>query len=88
MTIHRIRLSKMQKLLMYLLLRLSLYLVPLLVVGYTYISIEHPSLMEFKSKIMESVAGSLGGLGGGLVPDMAEPSAPIPSDVGLGVPSL
>ena len=32
---------------------------------------------------MESVTGSLGDLGGGLVPDMAEPSAPIPSGVGL-----
>ena len=41
---------------------------------------------------MESVTGSLGDLGGGLVPDigspMAEPSAPIPSGVGLGVPSF
>ena len=39
---------------------------------------------------MESVLP--GGLGGGLVPDiespMAEPSAPIPSGVGLGVPSF
>ena len=43
-----------------------------------------------KSKVMESVLP--GGLGGGLVPDigspMAEPSAPIPSGVGLGVPSF
>ena len=46
-----------------------------------------------KSKVMESVLpGGLGGGVGGLVPDvgnpMAEPSAPIPSGVGLGVPSF
>ena len=54
-----------------------------------YVYFNRASILDgVKSKIMESVAGSLGGLGGGLVPDMAEPSAPIPSDVGLGVPSL
>ena len=38
---------------------------------------------------MESVLPSgLGGGVGGLVPDMPEPSAPIPSGVGLGVPSF
>ena len=58
-----------------------------------YVYFNRASILDgVKSKIMESVAGSLGGLGGGLVPDiespMAEPSAPIPSDVGLGIPSL
>ena len=43
-----------------------------------------------KSKVMESVLP--GGIGGALVPDIgspvAEPSAPIPSGVGLGVPNF
>ena len=43
-----------------------------------------------KSKVMESVLP--GGIGGALVPDigspMAEPSTPIPSGVGLGVPNF
>ena len=43
-----------------------------------------------KSKVMESVLP--GGIGGALTPDIgspvAEPSAPIPSGVGLGVPSF
>ena len=46
-----------------------------------------------KSKVMESVLpGGLGGGVGGLVPDvgspMADPSAPMPSGVGLGVPNF
>ena len=58
-----------------------------------YLYFNRASIIDgVKSKIMESVTGSLGDLGGGLVPDigspMAEPSAPIPSGVGLGVPSF
>ena len=54
-----------------------------------YVFIRKDAIIEnVKSKVMESVTGSLGDLGGGLVPDMAEPSAPIPSGVGLGVPSF
>ena len=58
-----------------------------------YVYLNRASIIDgVKSKIMESVTGSLGGLGGGLVPDiespMVEPSAPIPSDVGLGVPNF
>ena len=55
-----------------------------------YVFIRKDAIIEnVKGKIMESVLPS--GLGGGvgdLVPDMAEPSAPIPSGVGLGVPNF
>ena len=58
-----------------------------------YLYFNRASIIDgVKSKIMESVTGSLGDLGGGLVPDigspMAEPSAPLPSGVGLGVPNF
>ena len=60
-------------------------------VGVVYLN-KDAIIENVKSKVMESVTGSLGHLGGGLVPDigspMAEPSAPIPSGVGLGVPSF
>ena len=52
---------------MYLLLRLLLYLLPLLVVGYTYTSIVHPSLMELNLKLwtqLQDLWESFGGLGG------------------------
>ena len=54
-------------------------------VGVVYLN-KDAIIENVKSKVMESVLPS--GLGGGLVPDMAEPSAPIPSGVGLGVPSF
>ena len=54
-------------------------------VGVVYLN-KDAIIENVKSKVMESVLP--GGLGGGLVPDMAEPSAPIPSGVGLGVPSF
>ena len=58
-----------------------------------YVYLNRASIIDgVKSKIMESVTGSLGDLGGGLVPDisspMAEPSSPLPSGVGLGVPNF
>ena len=56
-------------------------------VGVVYLN-KDAIIENVKSKVMESVTASLGDLGGGLVPDMAEPSAPIPSGVGLGVPSF
>ena len=60
-------------------------------VGVVYLN-KDAIIENVKSKVMESVTGSLGDLVGGLVPDigspMAEPSAPIPSGVGLGVPSF
>ena len=56
-------------------------------VGIVYLN-KDAIIENVKSKVMESVLPSgLGGVGG-LVPDMAEPSAPIPSGVGLGVPSF
>ena len=58
------------------------------VAGYVYIR-KDAIIENVKSKVMESVLpGGLGGGVGDLVPDMAEPSAPIPSGVGLGVPSF
>ena len=58
-------------------------------VGVVYLN-KDAIIENVKSKVMESVLP--GGLSGGLVPDMespmAEPSAPIPSGVGLGVPSF
>jgi len=57
-------------------------------VGVVYLN-KDAIIENVKSKVMESVLPS--GLGGGvgcLVPDMAEPSAPIPSGVGLGVPNF
>ena len=60
-------------------------------VGVVYLN-KDAIIENVKSKVMESVTGSLGDLGGGLVPDigtpMAEPSSPLPSGVGLGVPSF
>ena len=54
-------------------------------VGVVYLN-KDAIIENVKSKVMESVLP--GGLGGDLIPDMAEPSAPIPSGVGLGVPSF
>ena len=57
-------------------------------VGVVYLN-KDAIIENVKSKVMESVLpGGLGGGVGGLVPDMPEPSAPIPSGVGLGVPSF
>ena len=58
-------------------------------VGVVYLN-KDAIIENVKSKVMESVLpGGLGAGVGGLVPeDMAEPSAPIPSDVGLGVPNF
>ena len=62
------------------------------IAGYVYIR-KDAIIENVKSKVMESVLpGGIGGGVGGLVPDvgnpMAEPSAPIPSGVGLGVPNF
>ena len=57
-------------------------------VGVVYLN-KDAIIENVKGKIMESVLPSGLGVGvGGLVPDVAEPSAPIPSGVGLGVPSF
>ena len=66
--------------------------VSLTVVGVAgYVFIRKDAIIEnVKSKVMESVLP--GGLGGSLIPDMASPqdasTDPIPSGVGLGVPSF
>ena len=57
-------------------------------IGVVYLN-KDAIIENVKSKVMESVLPSgLGGGVGGLVPDMAEPSAPLPTGVGLGVPSF
>ena len=58
-------------------------------VGVVYLN-KDAIIENVKSKVMESVLPSGLGTGAleGVVPDMAEPSAPIPSGVGLGVPSF
>ena len=64
MTIHRIRLSKMQKLIN--VLALASFAVSGAVVGSgVYVYLNRASIIDgVKSKVMESVMGSLGGLGG------------------------
>ena len=57
-------------------------------VGVVYLN-KDAIIENVKSKVMESVLpGGLGSGVGGLTPDIAKPSAPIPSGVGLGVPSF
>ena len=82
MTIHRIRLSKMQKLIN--VLALASFAVSGAVVGSgVYVYLNRASIIDgVKSQVMEAVTGSLGGLGGvggGSLPlgtnDLA-PSAP------------
>ena len=77
MTIHRIKLSKMQKLIN--VLALASTAVSVAVVGSgLYVYVNRTSIIDgVKSQIMESVTGSLGGLGG-----MGEGSLP------LGTPDL
>ena len=90
MTIHRIRLSKMQKIVN--VLALASFAVSGAVVGSgVYVYLNRASIIDgVKSKVMESVMGSLGGLGGmgggdlpiG-TPDLASPtdSATVPSSI-------
>ena len=95
MTIHRIRLSKMQKIVNVLAVASSV--VSLAVVGSgLYVYVNRASIIDgVKSQVMESVMGSMGGLGGvgggdlpiG-TPDLAPPSdsaAVPPVGGGLGV---
>ena len=95
MTIHRIRLSKMQKIVN--VLALASFAVSGAVVGSgVYVYLNRASIIDgVKSKVMESVMGSMGGLGGmggGALPigtpDLAAPSdsAAIPDGGGLGLP--
>ena len=100
MTIHRIRLSNMQKLIN--VLALASFAVSGAVVGSgVYVYLNRASIIDgVKSQVMEAVTGSLGGLGGlggGSAlpigtPDLASPSdsAAVPSvpSGGLGVPNF
>ena len=100
MPIHRIRLSKMQKIVN--VLALASFAVSGAVVGSgVYVYLNRASIIDgVKSQVMEAVTGSLGGLGGlggGSAlpigtPDLAAPSdsAAVPSvpSGGLGVPNF
>ena len=99
MTIHRIRLSKMQKIINVLAIA-STVVSASVVGGGLYVYLNRASIIDgVKSQVMEAVSGSLGGLGGvgeGSLPlgsnDLAAPtqpqaSAPVPSG-GLGVPNF
>ena len=98
MTIHRIRLSKMQKIIN--VLALASTAVSVAVVGSgLYVYVNRASIIDgVKSQVMEAVTGSLGGLGGvgegslplgtpDLAPSTDSASAPVPSG-GLGVPNF
>ena len=95
-TIHRIRLSTMQKIIN--VIALSSGIVSLAVIGSgVYVYVNRASIIDgVKSQVMESVMGSIGGLGGmggGALPigtpDLAAPSdsaTVIPDGGGLGLP--
>ena len=99
MTIHRIRLSKMQKIIN--VLAIASTVVSTAVVGSgLYVYVNRASIIDgVKSQVMEAVTGSFGGaagLGGDSLPlgsnDLATPTrpqaaAPAPSG-GLGVPNF
>ena len=93
MTIHRIRLSKMQKIVN--VLALASFAVSGAVVGSgVYVYLNRASIIDgVKSQVMEAVTGSLGGLGGAaggalplgsndLAPSSPQASAPVPPDGG------
>ena len=89
MTIHRIRLSKMQKLINVLAIASAAVSVAVVGTG-AYVYVNKDSIIE---SVTEKALGSLGGLGGGLggelpigTPDLAPPAgqAAVPS-AGLGV---
>ena len=93
MTIHRIRLSKMQKIVN--VLALASFAVSGAVVGSgLYVYLNRASIIDgVKSKVMESVMGSMGGLGGlgeGSLPlgsnDLVPSTPSTSSSLGLPVP--
>ena len=97
MTIHRIRLSKMQKIVN--VIAVSSGIVSLAVVGSgLYVYVNRDAIVDnIKSRATEAIMGSFGSLGGAAVPSLGDgandlsPSAPQlsnPTDVGMGVPSL
>ena len=103
MTIHRIRLSKMQKLIN--VLAVASFAVSGAVVGSgVYVYLNRASIIDgIKSQALEAITGSLGGLGGlggaagealplgsnDLSPSPASPNAPVPqASSGFGVPNF
>ena len=92
MTIHRIRLSKMQKIINVLAIASAAVSITVVGVG-GYVYLNREAIIE---SVTEKALGSLGGLGGGLggslpvgTPDLAPPAgqAAAPSG-GLGVPTF
>ena len=92
MTIHRIRLSKMQKIINVLAIASAAVSVAVVGTG-AYVYINKDAIIE---SVTEKALGSLGGLGGGLggdlpigTPELAPPAgqASVPS-AGLGVPTF
>jgi len=87
MTVHRIRLSKMQKIVN--VLALASFAVSGAVVGSgVYVYLNRASIIDgIKSQALEAVTGSLGGLGGGALPlgtnDLSspQPQASAPSSL-------
>ena len=95
MAIHRIRLSKMQKIVNVVALASGIVSTAVIASG-VLVYVNRDSIIDsIKSQAIEAVSGSLGGgLGGDLpvgAPDLAAPdtsaSAPVPS-AGLGVPTF
>ena len=96
MTIHRIRLSKMQKIINVLAIASAAVSVAVVGTG-AYVYVNKDAIIE---SVTEKALGSLGGLGGGLggslpvgAPDLASPtqpqaSAPAAPSGGLGVPTF
>ena len=96
MTIHRIRLSKMQKIINVLALASTAVSVAVVGTG-AYVYVNKDAIIE---SVTEKALGSLGGLGGGLggdlpigAPDLApsptpQASAPAAPSGGLGVPTF
>ena len=76
---------------MYLLLRLSLYLVPLLLVAYMYMSTGIPFIDGVKSQVMDAVTGSVGWswwIGWwDLTPELPVGGGALVPEVGSGIPS-
>ena len=96
MTIHRIRLSKMQKIINVLAIASAAVSITVVGVG-GYVYLNREAIIE---SVTEKALGSLGGLGGGLggslpvgAPDLAgsstpQASAPAAPSGGLGVPTF
>ena len=73
MTIHRIRLSKMQKIVNIIALTSGAVSLAVVASG-VYVYVQRDQLVDsVKSQVMETIVDSLGGLGGGLAPSVELP---------------